>query len=71
LCCGALGGCGESGSEDRDDGEDGGSRRNIVVKTVNVDACLPRPLVADADGRTTRMASIEMSVVESRCPSSR
>jgi hypothetical protein len=59
-----LGGCGESGSEGRDAGDDGGSRRNIVVKTVYADACLPRPLVADAEGRTTRVGSVEMSVVE-------
>ena len=59
-----LGGCGESGSDGRDDGDDGGSRRNIVVKTVDPDACLPRPLLTDADGRTTRQGSVEMSVVE-------
>jgi hypothetical protein len=58
-----LGGCGESDSE-YDEVDPEGSRRNFVVKTLYVDACLPRPLLADADGRTNIAGTSEVSVVE-------
>jgi hypothetical protein len=60
LCSGLLGGCGES-SEARDDGDGAEPRRNFAVKTLVADACLPRPLVAEADGGVTSMG---VSVVE-------